>query len=69
MTSRKALNATCNDDIITIEEYVKNSEVSKNMNSTINFDYQLNDKASKSKLLKAAKRSPIETEENSTSTN
>ena len=69
MTSRKALNATCNDDVITIEEYVKNSEVSKNMNSTINFDYQLNDKASKSKLLKAAKRSPIETEENSTSTN
>ena len=69
MNSKKALNAPCSEEIITIDEYVKNSEVSKNMNSTIIFDYQLNDKASKSKRLKAVKRGPIETEVNSTSTN
>ena len=67
MNVKKALNAPIGEEIITIEEHVKSSEVFKNMNASLNFDYQLNDKPSKSKLLKAAKRSPIEVEENSTS--
>ena len=54
-----------NAEIISIEDHVKNSEmVKENV-----FNYKLNDKAAKNKLLKAANRPPIEIEENSTSTN
>ena len=49
-----------------IEQYVKNSELDRNV---IAFDYTLNDKAAKAKLIKAAQRQPIEIEENSTSSN
>ena len=69
MNMTKALNAPGSEEIMTIEEHVKSSEVYKNMNSPITFDYKLNDKASRSKLLKAAKRTPLEVDENSTSTN
>ena len=65
----KSINASTCDEIVTIEDHVKNSEVLKNMNSSITFDYELRDKAAKTKLVKAAKRTPIEMEENSTSTN
>ena len=66
----KALNSPNSDHIVTIEDHVKSSEIRKNMNqSIISFDYKLSDKASKSKLLKAAKRTPIIIEENSTSSN
>ena len=57
------------ENTVSIVEYVKNSEVSKNTNSPRIFDYYLNDKTSKAKLLKSAKRNPMETEENSASTN
>ena len=63
---KKAPNAPECEEIVTIEEHVKSSEVLKNADSSITFDYQLNDKASKSKILKAAKRTPFEVEENST---
>ena len=66
---KKALNAPECEEIVTIEEHVKSSEVLKNADSSITFDYQLNDKASKSKILKAARRTPFEVEENSTSSN
>ena len=49
-----------------IEQYVKNSELDRNINT---FDYTLNDKTAKAKLLKAAQRQPIDIEENSTSSN
>ena len=69
MNMKKALNASCSEEIVTIEEYVKSSEVLKKSNRSIVFDYQLNDKASKKKLLKAAKQNPMDIEENSTSSN
>ena len=62
----KVLNS---ENTVSIVEYVKNSEVSKNTNSPRIFDYYLNDKTSKAKILKSAKRNPMETEENSSSTN
>ena len=67
-----ALEAPTTAEIITLDDHVKNSELQKNLrntNSSNRFDYELNDKAVTSKLLKAAKRVPIEEEENSTSSN
>ena len=67
-----ALEAPTTAEIITLDDHVKNSELQKNLrntNSSNRFDYELNDKAATSKLLKAAKRVPIEEEENSTSSN
>ena len=64
-----AINTSNSEAIVTIEDHVKKSELSKNMNPSVTFDYELREKAVKTKLVKAAKRIPIETEENSTSTN
>ena len=55
-----------NQAIVTIEQHVANSGEIRGNNT---FTYKLNDKAAKSKLLKAASRPPIDMEENSTSTN
>ena len=65
----RALNPNCNDDLVTLEEHVNNTEVFKQKSSVITFDYQLNDKTAKSKLLKAVKRPPLDVENNSTSAN
>ena len=64
-----ALRPFNNDEVITVDDHVKKSENLKNPASSINFDYKLSDKADKTKLLTASKRTPIEEEENSTSTN
>ena len=69
MNMKKVLNAPSSVDIVTIEEHVKSSELIKTADSSRIFDYELNDKATTSKLLKAAKRTPIEVEENSCSSN
>ena len=50
--------------IITMKNYVTDSMDYKN---TRNFEYRLNEKSAKSKLIKSAKRVPFEIEENSTS--
>ena len=63
----KELNAPVNKEIVTFEEHVRSSDIHKGSNPCTKFDYQLNDKATKSKLLKAAKRVPLEIEEYSTS--
>ena len=55
-----------NSDIDTIEDQVKGSVYH---NDSVTFNYQLNDKASKAKLVKGSKRVPFEVEENSTSIN
>ena len=55
-----------NKEIVTIEQHLINSGETRG-NTT--FTYKLNDKAAKSKLLRAASRPPIDMEENSTSTN
>ena len=54
-----------NSHQVTIEEQVRGSEL---FNNSITFDYMLNDKAAKSKILKGAKRLPLEVQENSSST-
>ena len=61
--------APVNKEIVTLEEHVKSSEIHKESGSCIRFDYSLNERSTKSKLLKAAKRDPILLEENSTSCN
>ena len=52
--------------LVTIEEQVKASEIYKD---SIKFDYKLNDKAAKSKLVKGAKRIAFEIHDNSNSMN
>ena len=63
-----ALPAPMKDEIITLEEHIQGSEVSRKT-SVLTYDYMLNDKASKSKIQKAAKRVPLEIEVNSNSQN
>ena len=53
-----AINASNSEAIVTIEDHVKISELSKNMNPSVTFDYELREKAVKTKLVKAAKRIP-----------
>ena len=69
MNSSKAIDAPVNDSMVTIEDHVKRSEVLRNTNTTRRLEYELNDKVATAKLLKGAKRMPIEIEENSTSSN
>ena len=69
MNIMKAINAPSCEEIVTIEEHVKSSELFKKVDSVQVFDYELNDKSAKNKLIKAAKRPPIEVEDNSSSSN
>ena len=64
MNMTKALNAPINQEVRYSE-----SEVFRNQSTSRTFDYELNDKAAKAKLLKATKRIPLEIEENTTSSN
>ena len=66
MSSIKALGQLEVKDIITIDDQVKGSEYH---NDSVTFDYELNSKSAKAKLLKGSKRAAIEVEENSTSSN
>ena len=59
MSPIKSLDATSNEELVTIEDHVKSSEILKNINPAIRFDYELNDKATTAKLLKAARQMPI----------
>ena len=61
--NKKAITVSGADNVMSIEEHVKKSEILKSNSSSIIFDYKLNDKSSKTKLLKAAKRIPISVEE------
>ena len=47
----KAITGNNGNEHQSIEQYVKNSELDRNINT---FDYTLNDKTTKAKLLKAA---------------
>ena len=69
MVNRMEVNAPVNMEIVTMDEHIRSSDIFKESRSVITFDYELNDKALKAKLLKAAKRTPLEFEENSTSCN
>ena len=64
----KSLTGSINE-VETIEEHIRSSEILKNSKASTRLDFEMNDKAASSKLVKAAKRMPIEIEENSTSTN
>ena len=63
------MNPLATKEIVTLDEHVQDSILQKDTNSCIKFDYALNDKSSRAKILKAAERPPIEIEENSTSSN
>ena len=69
MVNSMALNAPVNKEAVTLEEHVRGSDIYKESSSFITFDYELNEKAAKSKLLKGAKRVPLKIEEHSTSSN
>ena len=69
MMNKIAINAPIANDVMTMEEYIKVSNIEKGARPSITFNYELNEKSSKSKIMKAAKREPIEIEENSTSCN
>ena len=66
MNFQRISNSAVNKDIVTIEDQVQFSSIYKDSQT---FDYKLNDKAAKSKLVKGAKRDDFEVEENSTSNN
>ena len=55
MNIMKAINAPSCEEIVTIDEHVKSSELFKKGDSAQVFDYELNDKSAKNKLIKAAK--------------
>ena len=63
------LNTPITNEVVTLNELVQDSVLHKDTNSCITFDYELSDKASKVKILRAADRSPLELEENSSSSN
>ena len=65
MSLRSSNHPLSNKDGVTIEDQVKHSDVFKD---SITFDYKLNDKAAKAKIVKGAKRIAFEIQENSTST-
>ena len=62
MMTRKSKNLPVSKDvdIVTIEDQV---HCSGSMNNSIIFDYQLDEKAAKAKLVKCAKKIPLEIQE------
>ena len=66
MDGRKELTGPVNNGILTIDEHIKQSEPYKLKGERI-FQYDLNDKATKAKLVKGSKRVPFLVEENSSS--
>ena len=59
MLNRVKLNAPINNEIVTIDEYIKISELEIESNPSITFNYELNNKASKSKDIKSIQKSTI----------
>ena len=53
------LNTPLTKEVVTLDEHVEDSGLHKDTNSCIKFDYELNDKASRVKILKAADRPPM----------
>ena len=51
-------------DVLTIDDQIRGSEYH---NDSVTFNYELNDKSAKAKLVKGSKRIPFEVEEKSTS--
>ena len=69
MSIMKALDVDSSGDNASIEEHVKHSDLYILSEGTRAFEYQLNEKSAKAKLIKNAKRIPLEIEDNSTSSN
>ena len=68
--SQKTISAPSNEAIITIDDHVRGSDIFKQSEGSRTFEYKLDDKAAKAKLIKAAKRaSPFMVEVSSTSCN
>ena len=58
-TEIEVLNMSSDKDTVSIREQVKNSVYK---NDSITFNYELNDKAAKNKMVKGSKRIPFEVE-------
>ena len=58
------IGTAMNNEFVTIDDQIKGSDYH---NDSVTFDYELNDKAAKAKLVKGSKRIPFEVEENLTS--
>ena len=69
MFPKKAIDLLNGEEIVTIEEHVEKSDTFKNLNGSRIFGYEMNNKLTKAKLIKGAKRKPIELEKNKTSSN
>ena len=69
MFPKKAIDLLNGEEIVTIEEHVEKSDTFKNMNGSRIFGYEMNNKLTKAKLIKGAKRKPIVLEKNKTSSN
>ena len=65
----RTARAPSENEVITIEDHVKNSEILKFSGNSRSFEYDLNDKAAKAKIVKAAKRSAFYVENHSSSSN
>ena len=69
MSIQKALNVSTSEESAPIEEHVKNINLYKPSEGTRAFEYLLNEKSAKAKLIKGAKRIPFDVEDNSSSSN
>ena len=69
MSLKNFTDASVKGDHISIEEHVKDSDLCIIPETIREFEYKLNEKSAKAKLVKNAKRAPIEIEDNSTSSN
>ena len=69
MTGRESLPPPVNNEVVSIEDQIKCTELFNPSNDNRLFNYELDDKALKAKFLKGSKRPPLSLEENSTSSN
>ena len=51
------IGTAMNKEFVTIDDQIKGSDYH---NDSVTFDYELNDKAAKAKLVKGSKRTPFE---------
>ena len=69
MTGDNEILAHVHKDVVSISEHIRNVDLLKPLEGERIFEYELSEKATKSKLIKGAKREPVLLEENSTSSN
>ena len=69
MTGRKIVLASVQNKDVSTNDHIRSGDLIDPLDGERMFEYKLNDKAAKAKLVKSAKRQPYLLEENSTSSN